>query len=90
MTNDSFLPYLQGRGQSTNAYGTGSKVYGGGRSAPNVGPVRNMSGYRERDAKAKGMREALLRRMKARQQGNFASSAAQTPQRNLFSGPGGF
>lgn len=82
--------YSAGRGQSFTSYAAGGKIYGGGRNAPNVGPVRNMQGYAERDNKAKGMRAALLRRMKANKTGNFASSAAQTPPRNLFSGPGGY
>jgi len=90
MNGAGFFDYLQGRGQSFNSFAAGNKNYGSGRSAPNVGPVRDMSGYRERDNKAKGMRAALLRRMQAQQKGNFASSAAQTPQRNLFAGPGGF
>lgn len=87
--NDDFMAYLQGRRQQVNPYSAGAPVYGGGRSAPNVG-ASDKRGYRERDNKAKGMREALLRRLQAKQKGKFASSAALTPQRNLFPGPGGF
>jgi hypothetical protein len=54
-------------------YAAGNKIYGGGRSMPTIGPV-DKSGYRERDAKAKARRNALLRRMKAGQQGRFMSS----------------
>ena len=82
--------YLRGRGQGFNSYSAGSATYGGGRSAPNVGAVRNNTGYAIRDNKAKGMKAALLRRIKAQQAGKFASSAAQTPPRNLFAGPGGY
>lgn len=87
--NEDFLAYLQGRRQQFNPYSAGSPVYGGGRSAPNIG-ASNKAGYRERDNKAKGMREALLRRLQAKQKGKFASPAALRPQGNLFPGPGGF
>lgn len=74
--------------QSFQPYAAGKKTYGGGRSAPNVGPSDKL-GYAERDNKASGMRNALLRRMKAQQKGKMFSSAAMTPPRNLFAGPGG-
>jgi hypothetical protein len=59
-----------------NAYAAGSKVYNGGSSAPNIGPVDKM-GYRERDLKYKvrQRQNAILRRMQARQKGDYASSA---------------
>lgn len=87
--NEDFFAYLQGRRQSFNPYSAGRKVYGGGRSAPNIGRS-DRAGYRKRDNKAKNMREALLRRLQARQGGKYASSAAQKPMRNLYPGPGGF
>lgn len=71
MADDNFLRYLQGAGQQYNAYGVGNKVYGGGRSAPNLGPVDDREGYMERDARGKMRRNALLRRMKVQQQGRF-------------------
>lgn len=45
-------------------YGVGNKVYGGGRSAPNIGPV-DRTGYVEREANndAKLRRAALQRRL---------------------------
>lgn len=55
-----------------NPYAAGRKVYGGGRDAPNIGPVDPM-GYKERDAKKKIERTAILRRMQAGQQGKFNS-----------------
>jgi hypothetical protein len=74
-----FIAYLQGRGQSFSSYAAGPKRYGGGRSAPNVGPS-DKSGYRERDRKAKSKREAMLRRLQAAQKGNFMSSAYLSPE----------
>lgn len=59
--NKQYLPYL-----------VGNKVYGGGRSFPNIGPSDKL-GYRERDLKHKAKRSALLRRLKAQQSGNYMS-----------------
>ena len=56
-----------------NKYAAGSKVYGGGRPMPTIGPVDPM-GYRERDAKAKTLQTAALRRLQARQGGKFISA----------------
>ena len=42
-----------------------------------------------RNNKSVDLRSALLRKLKAQQANNHASSAAQTPARNLFPGPGG-
>lgn len=76
-------------GQQVQKYGVGNPSYGGGRPSPNTGPVRDIAGYRERDNKAQGMRDALLRRLKAKKAGKEFSSAAMTPPKNLFAGPGG-
>lgn len=57
-----FLPYL-----------VGDKVYGGGRSFPNLGPSDPL-GYRERDLKARARRAAMLRRLKAQQRREFMSA----------------
>lgn len=67
-----------------NAYAAGSKVYNGGSSAPNIGPVSDTMGYKERDLKYKTRQRnnAILRRLQARQKGNYMSSAnlsAPTP-----------
>lgn len=56
-----FLPYSAGR-----------KIYGGGRDAPNLGPV-DPTGHNERDLKYQARRSAMLRRLKAVQSGNFGS-----------------
>jgi hypothetical protein len=53
-------------------YLVGNKVYGGGRSFPTMGPVDKL-GYRERDAKTKSRRDALLRRMKLNVKGSYAN-----------------
>lgn len=55
-------------------YGVGRKIYGGGRAYPNAGPVRDKLGYKERDAKNRTKRSALLRRMKAGQKGKYMSA----------------
>lgn len=64
-----------------NSYAAGSKVYNGGSSAPNIGPVDKM-GYRERDLKYKTRQRnnAILRRLQARQKKNYASSANLSAQ----------
>lgn len=62
---------------SIEQYGTGKKRYGmAARSAPNVGPIsgQGLQGYAERDKRVKMRRNALLRRMKAKQQGRFMSA----------------
>lgn len=88
MANADFMAYLQGRRQGFNPYAAGDKVYGGGRHAPNVGPS-DKAGYRLRDQKAKQHRNAVLRRMQAKQQGKYASPAAlrHIPE-GLYPGPG--
>lgn len=65
MIRREHLPYL-----------VGDRVYGGGRKFPNLGPSDPL-GYRERDLKHKARRDALLRRMKARQKGNYMSADAK-------------
>lgn len=56
-------------------YSVGNRIYGGGRSSPNIGPVDRM-GYAERDATAAARRNAILRRMQSLQGGKFASADA--------------
>ncbi len=60
------------QGKQHLPYAAGDKIYGGGRDAPNLGPV-NPLGYRERDLKYQARRDAMLRRMKAMQSGNMMS-----------------
>jgi hypothetical protein len=59
--NKQFLPYL-----------VGDKVYGGGRSFPNLGPS-DPTGYKERDLAHKAKRSAVLRRLKAKGKKQYAS-----------------
>jgi hypothetical protein len=60
----------QGKAYDFQAYAAGNKVYGLGRSSPTNGPVDKL-GYRERDAKTRLKRNAMLRRMKAGQKGHY-------------------
>jgi hypothetical protein len=71
--NADFLTYMRGRKQGFNPYAAGKKRYGGGRDAPNLGPSDKL-GYRERDAEAKLMRNAMLRKIKAGQSGRYMSA----------------
>lgn len=68
------MPRL-GTAYDFQSYAAGNKVYGGGRSFPHRGPVSKL-GYRERDAANRLRRNAMLRRMKKKQSGNFMSQDA--------------
>ncbi len=61
------------QGKQYLPYSAGRKVYGGGRDAPNIGPV-DPTGHRERDLKYHARRVALQRRLKAVQSSNFGSA----------------
>ncbi len=61
------------QGKQFLPYSAGNKTYGGGRDAPNIGPV-DPTGHRERDLKYQARRTALLRRLKAVNSGNYASA----------------
>lgn len=74
MADANFEQFLQGTLQTFNPYGVGNKTYGTGRSAPNVGPVSDKSGYRMRDQQARMRRNALLKRMQKGQRGQYMSS----------------
>lgn len=64
---------FQGKSYDFQSYAAGNKRYGfGTRTAPNIGPSDKL-GYRERDARNKLKRNALLRRMKAGNTKNFMS-----------------
>lgn len=58
-----------------NSYAAGRKQYGGGRSMPNIGTVDKM-GYRVRDRKARVKNQAILRRIKNMQAGNYNNPSA--------------
>lgn len=80
MADPNFTRYLSGgSSQAFNPFGAGNKVYGSGRSAPNVGPVANREGYEERDRVAKLRRNALLKRLQAGQRGRYMSSDYLSP-----------
>lgn len=51
-------------GGGFNSAAAGLKRYGGGRSVPNLGPVRDKLGYAKRDAAEKARRNLTLKRMK--------------------------
>jgi hypothetical protein len=55
-----------------NSYAAGKKVYGGGRSMPNIGRVSGSGqmGYNERDNKSRAMKSAVLRRLKGQMSGS--------------------
>lgn len=53
-------------------YGVGKPRYGGGRSAPNVGPVTGTEGYKERDLKNRVMKSRAQKMLKKRQQGQVS------------------
>lgn len=66
---------------STSKYSVGSKTYRGTSSAPNIGPVTGREGYAQRDLEyqtrkknSKQRRNALLKRIQARQKGRYMSS----------------
>lgn len=64
----------KGQSYDYNSYAVGNKIYGGGRSFPNIGPSDKL-GYRERDLTHRARRNALLRRLKAGNKQQFMSSA---------------
>lgn len=63
---------MQYKGKQFLPYSAGDKIYGGGRDAPNIGPV-DPTGHRERDLKYQARRTAMLRRLKAFKNKNYAS-----------------
>lgn len=60
------------QGKQHLPYAAGDKIYGGGRDAPNIGPVNPM-GYRERDMKYHARRVAMQRRLAALKNQNLGS-----------------
>jgi hypothetical protein len=66
---------------STSKYSVGSRTYRGTSSAPNYGPVNGKEGYAQRDREyqtrkkqSSQRRNALLKRIQARQKGRYMSS----------------
>ena len=70
--DQNWLRYLQGNQQSFNSYSAGTKQYGT-QGSPNLGPASGTAqqGYDERDLEARTRRNAMLRRMKSNQSGQF-------------------
>lgn len=62
--------------KSFNPYSAGRKVYGGGRSMPNIGPVSGSGqmGYDQRDNEARAKKNAILRRLKGQMSGGPMNS----------------
>lgn len=56
-----------------NSYAAGNKVYRGGSTSPHSGGGLDKLGYAERDLKHRAKRNAILRRLKKHQTGNFMS-----------------
>jgi hypothetical protein len=65
--------------QGFNSYAAGRKMYGGGRSMPNIGPVsgQGQMGYM-RDQKAAARKKALLRRLGGQMSGDPMSPKIMT------------
>lgn len=57
-------------GSAFNSYAAGYKHYGAGRLAPNVGPVGDILGYKQRDNKRSARQNAIARLMKSQKQGS--------------------
>jgi hypothetical protein len=63
-----------------NSYAAGRKVYGGGRSMPNIGNVsgEGQAGYNERDNKAAARKKMLLKRLQGQMSGSPMSPNIMT------------
>lgn len=79
-----FMRYLQGGSSGFQPYAAGNKIYGGGRPMPNLGPVTDTQGYVERDLRLKTLRENMLKRMQASQQGRFMSPEYLDPANRSY------
>lgn len=50
-----------------NPYAAGPKVYGGTSLAPQVGAIGDKAGYMKRDARARAMKNVLMKKLKTSQ-----------------------
>lgn len=83
--DQNFLQYLMGRNAAFQPYAAGDKRYGfNAQASPHSGGGLNRLGYRERDLKAKAMRNGMLRRMKASQKGRYMSSDYLDPENRSY------
>jgi hypothetical protein len=64
---------IGGRAYDFQSYAAGNKVYGFGQRSPHSGGGLDKLGYKERDAKVRLKRNAMLRRMKMQKNKNFMS-----------------
>lgn len=51
-------------GTATNPYAAGRRQYNGGSNAPNVGAVRNKTGYNERELRKQAQQRAFAEQLK--------------------------
>lgn len=51
-------------GVPTNPYAAGARRYVGSRSAPNVGAVRDKTGYNQRDIRREAQQRAIQQRLR--------------------------
>jgi len=56
-------------------YGVGKPRYGGGRSAPNVGPVTGKEGYKERDLTQRVYKARAMKALKQKKSGRVVPQA---------------
>lgn len=74
--DDIYAQYVRNYGlekpDAYTPYAAGYKMYGGGRSMPTSGPV-DKAGYLDRDLMNRARRDAVLRKLRATQAGNFMS-----------------
>lgn len=83
--DENFLQYLMGRNASFSPYAAGAKRYGfNAQAGPHSGGGLDRLGYKERDLKAKAMRNGMLRRMKASQRGRFMSPDYLDPENRSY------
>lgn len=64
-------PRANARATGFSALAAGRKLYGAGRSSPNLGPTSNKEGYRERDLTINARKGAAMRRL--RKGGHFGN-----------------
>lgn len=69
------MAYFSGDQANIVPYAVGNRIYGGGRSFPTMGAV-DPTGYAERDLVSQARRDAILRRMKAVNAGDYSSPDA--------------
>lgn len=50
--------------QPTNPYAAGNRRYQGGLRAPNIGAVRNKTGYNEREIRRQAQQRAMAERLR--------------------------